>query len=83
MVLTIIFWYIVYQCFTIIIIVSYDDLIYHLMIEAEDIGFLKYNLYDKFCVTNINTTGVTCGAGTAYTSVAPECIVGFKWGSCC
>jgi len=39
MVLTIIFWYNVYDYFTIIMIVSYDDLVYHLMIELEDIGF--------------------------------------------
>ena len=32
-------------------LVSYNNLVYHLIIEMED----------KFCVTNINTTGVTCG----------------------
>ena len=31
----------------------------------------------------INTTGVTSGAGTAYPSGAPEFIPGFQWGSCC
>ena len=30
----------------------------------------------------INTTGVTSGAGTAYSSGAPEFIPGFWWGSC-
>ena len=30
----------------------------------------------------INTTGVTSGAGTAYPSGAPEFIPGFQWGSC-
>ena len=30
----------------------------------------------------INTTGVTSGAGTAYPSEAPEFIPDFQWGSC-
>ena len=37
--------------------------------------------YHRVC-NQINTTGVTCGAGTAYPSGAPEFIPGFQWGSC-
>jgi hypothetical protein len=32
---------------------------------------------------NSNTTGVTCGAGTANLSGASEYRPGFQWGSCC
>jgi hypothetical protein len=37
--------------------------------------------YDRLCYLN-NTTGATSGAGTAYTSGAPEFTPGFKLGSC-
>ena len=38
--------------------------------------------YHWFC-SNRNTTGVLCGAGTAYPSTAPEFTPGFKWDLCC
>ena len=37
--------------------------------------------YHRVC-NQINTTGVTSGAGTAYPSGAPEFIPGFQWDSC-
>ena len=42
-----------------------------------------YNLQSFLRICNqINTTGATSGAGTAYPSGAPEFITGFQWGSC-
>ena len=43
-------------------------------------------LFQMMCVSfnsTCNMTGVTCGAGTAYPSRAPEFIPIFQWGSCC
>jgi hypothetical protein len=57
--------------------------------EIDNGGRLRTKLYDKrddfnfpivnfpFISSNINTTGVTSGAGTAYPSGAPEFIPGF------
>ena len=41
----------------------------------------SFMTYHRVC-NQINTTGVTSGAGTAYPSGAPEFTPGFKWGSC-
>ena len=38
--------------------------------------------YHWVCKKN-NTTGATCGAGTAYTSGEPKFTFGFVSGSCC
>ena len=39
--------------------------------------------YFRICYHISNTTGATCGAGSAYPSGAPEIIPSFLWGSCC
>ena len=41
----------------------------------------SFMTYHRVC-NQINTTGVTSGAGTAYTSVVPEFTTSFQWGSC-
>ena len=43
--------------------------------------FSSFTTYHGVC-NQINTTGVTSGAGTAYPSGAPEFTPGFQWGSC-
>ena len=40
-----------------------------------------FHIYYRVC-NQINTTGVTSGAGTTYHSEAPEFTPGFQWGSC-
>ena len=42
--------------------------------------FFSFVIYHRVC-NKSNTTGATCGAGTAYTSGAPEFIPDFQWGS--
>ena len=37
----------------------------------------------RICNHISNTTGATCGAGSAYPSGAPEITLSFWWGSCC
>ena len=41
----------------------------------------SFTTYYRVC-NQINTTGATRGAGTAYPSGAPEFTSGFQWGSC-
>ena len=41
----------------------------------------SFMTYHRVC-NEINTTGATGGAGTAYPSGAPEFTPGFSWGSC-
>ena len=43
----------------------------------------RIRLFTGFVITKRNTTGATCGAGSAYPSGAPEIIPSFWWGSCC
>ena len=42
----------------------------------------RIRLY-RICYHISNTTGATCGAGSAYPSGAPEITPSFWWGSCC
>ena len=39
--------------------------------------------YYRICNNISNTTGATCGAGSAYPSGEPEINPSFWWGSCC
>ena len=41
----------------------------------------SFMTYHRVC-NKSNTTGSTCGAGTAYTSGAPEFTTGYQWGFC-
>jgi len=41
-----------------------------------------FKTYDRVCKKS-NTTGSTCGPGTAYSSGEPEFISCFQWGSYC
>ena len=42
----------------------------------------NYTIY-RICYHKRNTTGATCGAGSAYPSGAPVITPSFWWGSCC
>ena len=42
----------------------------------------NYTIY-RICNHISNTTGATCGGGSAYPSGAPEITPSFWWGSCC
>ena len=53
---------------------------YHVCSSEGDYLFINY-LINQFC-NQINTTGATSRAGTAYPSGVPEFILEFVWGSC-
>ena len=40
-------------------------------------------IFDRICYKKSNTTGATCGAGSAYPSGAPDITPSFWWSSCC
>ena len=44
--------------------------------------FSSFMTYHRVC-NKCNTTGVACGAGTAYPSKSNQVHSGFSWGSCC
>ena len=48
----------------------------------SECDLLNQTIY-RICYHISNTTGATCGAGSAYPSGAPEITPSFWWGSCC